>query len=114
MNDLLVARIAKRCGPLGFRPKIIAAHLACRPTGAAEGRRIFLSICRLVDFKTASAPSARRLPPSRGLFRQGERDREGAARRLGARKPAHEVTRANDFRSLTALSRNLLTPTPSS
>ena len=58
MNDLLVARIAKRCGPFGFRPKIIAAHLACRPTGAAEGRRI-LSVSRLQNrqrsFRTALA-----------------------------------------------------------
>ena len=42
----------------------------------------------------------------RNGFRQGERDREGAARRLGAREPAHEVTRANDFRALGALLRN--------
>ena len=36
MNDLLVARTTKRVRLLGSRPKLIAAHLACRLTGADE------------------------------------------------------------------------------
>ena len=82
MNDLLVARTTKTVRLLGSRPKMIAAHLACRRTGAGRD-----GSC------------------------ESKRDREGLVAWLGdAPAPAHKFTRANDFSGLSALLRNFRAP----
>jgi hypothetical protein len=70
MNDLLVGRTTKRCGPSGFRRKIAAAHLAWRRAGkdgphkarepavrgcaALERRESFISPCETKRFASGA------------------------------------------------------------
>jgi hypothetical protein len=79
MSDLLVIRTTKRVRLVRSRLKLIAAHLACRPTGADE-----------MDLAKASAIE------------------KGLVPGCGAPAPAHKFTRPSDFRGLRAILRNSL------
>jgi hypothetical protein len=79
MSDLLVIRTTKRVRLVRSRLKLIAAHLACRPTGADE-----------MDLAKASAIE------------------KGLVPSCGAPAPAHKFTRPSDFRGLRAILRNSL------
>jgi hypothetical protein len=76
---LLVVRTTKRVRLVRSRLKLIAAHLACRPTGADE-----------LDLAKASAIEKGPVPD------------------YGGPAPAHKFTRSSDFSGLSAISRNSL------